>query len=505
VARQLDHEGIIEADSNELEALSQDSEVDHLSGDAPVSAGMTITDQATGADQVWKGFSGLPGVTGAGIGVAVIDSGIKTHNALDKKVKANVAWASGGQTDDYGHGTHIAGIIAGNGAAATKVTSLYKGGVAPGAYLINLKVLGDDGSGLTSDVIAAIDWAVTNRAKYNIRVINLSLGHSVMEPSWTDPLCKAVERAYNAGIVVVASAGNFGKTATGEPVLGGIVSPGNSPYAITVGALNTRGTADRIDDLVTTYSSRGPTRYDLRIKPDVVAPGNKIISASADASYLEKTYPGEIVAGGGTNAYFRMSGTSMATAVVSGAVALLLEANPSLDPRHVKLALQMGATYLPEAGLVGGGAGSINLLASRYVASTGLTDPIPGGRIAGAPITPGGAAYWDRGTMSDRLYAETGMRIIWGDQAGAIWSDPSRIIWGDLNLLGLLNPASSLNANRIIWGDVSLWTNSERIIWGDKVTSPDTMRIIWGDSQVLTTDPNRIIWGDGQIGAGDPQ
>lgn len=505
VKRFLDSGGVLAADAAEVAALSADLELDHLSGDLPVQSGMTVTNEATGADQVRAGLLGLPGVTGKGIGVAIIDSGIKTHNALNNKIIGNVVFAGGGQTDEYGHGTHVAGIIAGTGSAASKVTNLYNGGIALGASLINVKVLGADGSGLTSDVIAGIDWVVANQKKYNIRVINLSLGHPVMEPSATDPLCEAVARAVQAGIVVVASAGNYGKTETGTPVLGAISSPGNSPYAITVGSLNTWSTAPRVDDTVTTYSSRGPTRFDHRMKPDIVAPGNKIVSLLADSSYIQKYYPAGYVAGGGTNAYYRMSGTSMAAAVVSGAAALLLEANPKLDPRQVKLALQMSASYMPEAGLVGGGAGSINLPLARRIASQGLTDPLPNSSIAGLSMTPGGIAFLDPGTLADRLYSGQAMYIIWGDKLSAIWNDPSTIIWGDLNLLGLSNPTGSLGANYIIWGDVSLGTKSNVIIWGDTIKTSDGQVIIWGDSAtILTSDPNVIIWGDGTSGAGDP-
>ena len=130
-------------------------------------------------------------------------------------------------------------------------------------------------------MIAAIDWAVGNRLRYNLRVINLSLGHPVFESYREDPLCQAVERAVNAGMVVVAAAGNFGKTAEGKAVVGGIVSPGNSPSALTVGASNTRGTAQRSDDVMATYSSRGPTAIDGLLKPELVAPGNRIVAAAA--------------------------------------------------------------------------------------------------------------------------------------------------------------------------------------------------------------------------------
>jgi serine protease AprX len=233
-------------------------------------------------------------------------------------------------TTAYGHGTHIAGIIA--GSISYGPTSLYKNGIAPGAHLVNVRVLNRQGVGYTSDVIAGIQWVLDNRVKYSIRVMNLSLGHPIQTPCALDPLCLAAEDAVAKGLVVVASAGNSGKDAEGNPVLGSISTPGNAPGVITVGALNTWGTVGRDDDTVATYSSRGPTRYDMMLKPDVVAPGNKIVSLEAQGSYLSKTYPSLHVAGSGSNAYSMMSGTSMAAAMVSGGAALLLQSTPSLTP-----------------------------------------------------------------------------------------------------------------------------------------------------------------------------
>ena len=160
-------------------------------------------------------------------------------------------------------------------------------------------------TGYTSDVIAGIDWTIANARRYGIRVVNLSLGHPIGEPSATDPLCRAVARATQAGLVVVVSAGNYGQTATGTPVLGGITSPGNSPFAITVGALDAKGTIDRSDDAVATYSSRGPTKFDFAVKPDVVAPGTAQVSLESPASWLSGHLSAWHVAGTGRNAYLR--------------------------------------------------------------------------------------------------------------------------------------------------------------------------------------------------------
>ncbi len=287
VAKRLDGAAVLEVAERTLDALSEDSEVAHLSGDVPVRRLMAVTTAAIGADQAWDGaLTGVAGVTGRGVGVAVIDSGVATHPALRGRVVAAVDFTDsrGGAQDDYGHGTHVAGII-----AASRDSGY--AGVAPDAHLVSLKVLKGDGSGDTSDVIAAIDWAVKNRFRYNLRVMNLSLGHPVFESYRDDPLCQAVERAVNAGMVVVAAAGNFGKTADGKAVVGGIVSPGNSPSALTVGASNSRGTAQRSDDVMATYSSRGPTAYDGLLKPELVAPGNRIVAAAAPGAYLTQTYP----------------------------------------------------------------------------------------------------------------------------------------------------------------------------------------------------------------------
>ena len=174
--------------------------------------------------------------------------------------------ARGAGRDFYGHGTHIAGIMAGNAGTPAGFR-----GMAPGAHIINLRVLAADGSGQSSSVMEAIDWAIENRARYGIRVLNMSLGHPAFEPAADDPLVQAVERAVQAGIVVVCSAGNLGKhPVTGQPIIGAINSPGNSPSVITVGALNTKGTPQRSDDEVATYSSRGT---DLRRRLREAGPG----------------------------------------------------------------------------------------------------------------------------------------------------------------------------------------------------------------------------------------
>jgi serine protease AprX len=508
VRRELEGSVALEVSRAEFDAMSQDSAFAHISADAPVVSDMAITNKVTGASAMWQGTSGLlgllasPGYNGSGIGVAVVDSGISPHTALDSRVIARVnlvSWEAPSSGDPYGHGTHVAGIIGGNTTAAKYVTPAFAGGSAPAVNLIDVRVLGANGVGYTSDVIAGIDWAVANRAKFGIRVINLSLGHAVSEPAAIDPLCQAVARAVQAGVIVVASAGNYGVTSTGAPVLGGITSPGNSPYAITVGAIDTAGTVTRSDDTVAAYSSKGPTRYDLAVKPDVVAPGTRIVSLEAQGSYLSRNYPSWHIAGSGKNAYFRLTGTSMATAVVTGGVALLLDANPYMTPGQMKIALQMGATYMPQAGLVASGAGSVNFPQSQKVSSTGLVssllttvDNVLGGSS--------GATFRDTGTMIERIYGNTGLRLLGLIDLSVLFVQADSAEPGVLNLLGLNNPIAQVPANHLVWGDVAGWTTNYHLVWGDSVDSPSGQHLVWGDSE--HTDANHLVWGDAAVGGG---
>jgi serine protease AprX len=306
----------------------------------------------------------------------------------------------------------------------------------------------------------------------------------------TDPLCQAVARAVGQGLVVVASAGNNGRSPSGAPVLGGIASPGNSPFALTVGALNTLGTAGRGDDRVAEYSSRGPARWDLAVKPDLVAPGTHIVSLEAGGSYLPANYPAVHVAGAGSNAYMQLSGTSMATPMVTGAVALLLQGSPGLSASQVKLALQAGATYVADSGLMGAGAGSLNIVASRRIAASGLSQLT-------VPIAPewgsSGASFSDAGTLAAQVYAGTGVHLVSLLDLGRVWVNPALLPFGDLNLLGMLNPLRFAPANRLLWGDqVSSWaTGGEQIIWGTTMSDPHGDQIIWGTSDA----DGQIIWG----------
>lgn len=276
------------------------------------------------------------GFTGKDVTVAVIDTGIFPHPDLIYPESRIVAWKDWVNEreipyDDNGHGTHVSGIIAGNGVSSRGRYT----GMAPEAKLIGLKVLDNEGSGNASDVITALEWCVQNQETYNIRAINLSLGSAAQESAREDPLCRAVSTAWSRGMVVCIAAGNDGP----DPQT--INTPGITPNAITVGSLNDQETVEADDDLISESSSRGPT-IDNTVKPDLLAPGANITSLRA---------------GGG---YRTLSGTSMATPMVTGAVAQMFQKWPSLKPDQIKNSLKRNAR---DMGLQSNfaGAGGLNL------------------------------------------------------------------------------------------------------------------------------------------------
>ncbi len=409
IRKRLKTGAVLDVPAGGLGDLAADVDLDALSSNYRLRAHMAVTTVAIGADQVWEdGWAeGATGVTGEGVVVAVIDSGVANVPELSGRIVASMDFTVSSKRrgqrmrstsdeaptysseaavrslkrDPNGHGTHVAGIIAAAGENRYDDTR----GVAPDAQIIDLRVLDANGDGFAGDVVDAIDWAVANRDRYRIRVINLSLGGPVLQACADDPVCQAVERAYRAGIVVVASAGNNGKDEAGNEILGGITVPGNSPFAITAGALNTKQTPWRSDDELTTYSSRGVTRFDHLIKPDLVAPGNKIRGLLAPGSTLAKEHP-ELVIDTTEGKRLQLSGTSMAAAAVSGATALLLDYSWELSPAGARFALQYGASPIAGTGLIRVGAGSLNIAATLKFDSGDLVT------IAGETVQAGGLA-----------------------------------------------------------------------------------------------------------------
>ena len=329
-AARLARDDRVRAVSTNGRAAPQDNRID-------ASALATVYPAAVMAPDAW------PTATGNGVTVAVVDTGVdgdrpdfKDGDGRSRVIgSAVVNPLAGTATDRYGHGTHVAGIIAGDGTRRDG-TDPQRGryvGIAPDADLVSIKIADDDGGATVLDAIYGLQFAVDHRDEYGIRIINLSLKSTVAESYRTDPLDAAVEAAWLHGIVVVAAAGNRGGAADAVQY-----APANDPYAITVGAANDQGTATPKDDVVAAWSSRGTTQ-DGFTKPDVVAPGSGIVSTLPARSTYGDLCP-SCLSGDG---YFRASGTSMSAPVVTGIAALLLQAHPSWTPDQVKRALQRSA------------------------------------------------------------------------------------------------------------------------------------------------------------------
>jgi len=433
----LDTGAVLSGTAAELDALANDPAIGTLSLNGRVSSTMAVSTQATGANQLWsagRGTGNFDGLTGEGVGICVLDSGIAPHGDVSSRVAYSIDFTGGDGTDEYGHGTHIASIIAGSGVGSRSEDGSAHVGMAPGATLISVRVLEADGTGAVADVIKGIEWCVRNQSRYGIQVINLSLGHLPTTTYRDDPLAIAVERASAAGLVVPASAGNHGKLEDGTAVVGMVVSPGYTPSALTVGALNTRGTVGRSDDQVASYSSRGPVgdEHDpdnWEIKPDVVAPGNAIIAAGAVDSYLWRNYPERRVFGASGGTYLNLSGASMATAMVSGAVAQLLQLQPNLTPAEVKLALQFTAGAVAGAGLIDQGAGSINVPLAVELVKAGELEAAPTTNIIGGEtVASGQVAFGNTIVWGARGGSIGGDTIVWGARGGSVGGDT--IVWG---------------------------------------------------------------------------
>jgi serine protease AprX len=484
-------------------------------------------ENTTGAAPM-RSQTGNSGLDGSGVGIAVLDSGLyNAHRSFqdsngNSRIVAEVDFTGEGiGTDDpYGHGSHVAGIAAGG---TRTLPATYKG-IAPEARLLNLRVLNSQGKGTVSSLLGALDWVIANRAAYNIRVVNMSLGTLAVDSYRNDPLCRAVRRLVDEGIVCVAAAGNNGKNSAGEKIYGLIHSPGNEPSAITVGASNTLASDARDDDSVASFSSRGPTRsyeidanqvkhYDNLIKPDLLAPGNRIVSVQAKNNLIVAQNP-ELdlnVSGNDDKEMMMLNGTSMAAPVVSGAAALLLQANPSLTPNLVKTILMYTAQPLSGFNMFEQGAGQVNIegavrltklvrtnltsntpLGSSMLTTTSL--PVPQTTIAGRLFN------WGQGIILDHTYASGsdiiskyqkvyGLGILLCD--ATIVSDGVLLCDSTVMTSGILLGDNILTSNGILLGDGSPFC-ANGILLGDGILLSDG--ILLGDGILLS---DGILLGDG--------
>ena len=361
------------------------------------------------------------GWTGEGIDVALIDSGVAPVTGLDLQVINGPDLSFDSQApnltniDTYGHGTHMAGLIAGRDAAIPpgkedEEVDRFFVGAAPGARIVSIKVAASDGATDVSQVIAAIDWVVQHRNTdgLNIRVLNLSFGTDGTQDYRLDPLAYAAEVAWFHGIVVVVAAGNSG---FGTPQLN---NPAYDPYVIAVGGDDTRGTDDPKDDVIPSWQSRGNS---VR-RPDIVAPGKSIISLRDPGSFVDEANPNARI---GTSRFIKGSGSSQAAAIVSGAVATILDQHPELSPDQVKALLVQTAVPLPNADPVAQGAGLINLHRAREaklstVAGAVQTWPRSTG-LGSLQLARGSVSIEDEGTVLE------GEQTIFGDPwDGTTWA-----------------------------------------------------------------------------------
>ncbi|MGD8375247.1 MAG: S8 family peptidase [Acidobacteriota bacterium] len=522
-----------------LDALAADPDVLRISVDEPIHGATNIAVEAMGAWMVRE----VNGTDGTGIRVAVVDSGVAPVAALgagpDRPLGRIAAWVDlvephrPSPVDPYGHGTHVAGIIAGAVQEVRDASGgrAYYGGVAPGAEIVSVRVLDHRGEGRTSDAIAGLEWVMDHAEELGIRVVNLSFGHPVREPADDDPLVIACREAWRAGLVVVTSAGNLGTTG-----LGSVSSPGNAPELLTVGALVDWDTAGRSDDTVATYSSRGPSRFDGFVKPDLLAPGDAIVSLRSPHSLLDRSFGenrvGSDSRGAASPTLFRLSGTSMAAASASGGVALLLALAPEMDPDSVKLTLMRTAEKRQES-LWARGAGALDLAAAAdqlLEGAAAATSPTAVVRGAGVGLTGvggfaweeiyGAAALWDLDLAWELLQEEPqGGELLWQvppaedtaepvrwkrvpgpSPSSVVWQvDGESVVWQGKN--GVLGPESVvwqgrgdlLTAESVVWQGRGDLLTAESVVWQGRGDLLAAESVVWqGRGDLLTAES--VVW-----------
>jgi serine protease AprX len=421
----------------------------------------TAYNQSIRADQAWE-----DGHTGRGISVALIDTGIQGDLPDFRRpgsgesrvgVSAVVNPEARNARDSFGHGTHVAGLIGGNGAERDQSDPLRGryAGVAPEAELISVKA--DDGHGVTTvvDVIDGLQWVVDFKDAYDIRVVNLSLRSTVAESYRTDPLDAAAEAAWFAGIVVVTAAGNEGGAADAVHY-----APANDPYVITVGSVDDMGTRSVNDDRLSPWSSRGVTQ-DGFVKPDVLAPGARLVSTVPAGSDYREQCPSCAVEGD----YFRLGGTSMASAVTAGAVATLLSARPGWTPDEVKGALSTRSRPVHEAkgAPVSPDATTTTTSHAGEVAldKTLTLEDVPAGLVANKDLQP---SQWIDPATGGIDYSRTSWsRTSWSEAVDPLRTSWSRTSWSRTSWSRTswsASPQACADLERTSWSRTS-WSSAE--------------------------------------------
>ena len=511
VVRRFDRLGLlaVKLPAGALVELAISDSVRRVSLDAPVQSTATLTLSATPTDALSSSYDtkfdylkslqpvhlqainapvdGMHNDTfeGRNLSVAVVDSGVQVHGDLRNRVRQydftngkfpepELDFEDGhfdqfeefndsAKVDNYGHGTLVAGVIAGNGHnSADKKYA----GLAPQAKVLSLRVLDSNGQGVTSDAIAAMDWLAQYGQYFNVKVANLSIGKAVEESAENDPLVLAVEAVWDQGITVIVAAGNHGRDGNFT-----ITSPGNSQKVITVGSLTDNGTADTSDDYVSTYSSRGPSLNDHFLKPDLIAPGNKVVSTVPSNAGLKNVLPANSKACDVQNCvgeYFEMSGTSMAAPLVSGAVLKMYEKyGNKMTPDTAKARLMRTARKI-DVDATATGAGVLDVDAA-------MND-------VGVPSNNALSPKMARATNAN-VIAIQNTGVLWG---GAEWSNAN--IYAD----GYLWSDQDLSSQGFLWSDETL---AQGFLWSDEVGS---YGFLWSDEGMGALG---FLWSDEGIGA----
>ncbi len=476
--------------ARDLAVLASDPDVLQIVPDRPVSASASSSGDyppqklrvATGQDGTNVGA-----YAGTGIGVAVIDSGVTKQPGFGKGGNCGVTrlvysqnFASdAGTADLFGHGTHVASILGMNGICDS---GNLNHGTAPDVNIVNLRALNSLGVGSDSTIIAAINRAIELKSTYNIRIINLSLGRGVTGAFKNDPLCQAVENAWKKGIVVVVAAGNQGRdNSYGTQGYATIATPGNDPYVITVGATRNPDSAlsGHSDETMTSYSSKGPTLVDHVAKPDLVAPGNLVVARSVTSGTLPTLFPDDLRTLD-DSPYLRLSGTSMATPVVAGAAALLIQKDPTLTPDQVKARLMKTAWkgLAPTASVYDSHTGgTFNIQQDLFSIGAGMLD-------IGSALANADKIGSTQSALSPRVIQQSGKYVLsnsYPDLSGGtsvIWG--TSVTWGSSVIWG-----TNVSSTSVVWGN--------SVIWGSNVNSGYS--VIWGTSVVWGTSVNPFSVG----------